>query len=245
MQFSDTSSAQNGLIQSCEFWSGLGKAQISGNTQRLAEFTRLINNRYDQYTMLLLSSQDGWDFDDINHTDYPIITADLVADQQNYSLPASLDLIKIKRVEVKLDGNKFYRAEPIDINEISSGTDADTIAGKFSTVNPFYDAEYDVVRLYPIPTQAVTNGLKITYYRNVDAFTTADTTQKPGFDRAFHELLSIGAVLDWSIAKGKDVKGDLQGRLAQLEGLFIDHYGRKNRDRQIILKPFLTNADYS
>lgn len=236
MQFSDTTN-RTGIIQDCEFWSGLGKEQISGNTDLLQDFTRLINNRYDKYVMILLNSQDSWDFDDINYTDYPLLTANLVANQQDYTFPASLNILKIKRVEVTYDGSKWYKAEPLDVNELGTASDTTTIANQFFTTQPYFDPENNGLRLYPIPSANVTNGLKIWIYRNVDAFSTADTTQVPGFDRAYHQLLSLGASLDYMIQKGQQPAANLANKLELLEKEFIRHYGSKQKDPNMILKP--------
>lgn len=238
MQFNDTSN-YDGLIQDCEDWTGLGRGQISGDTATLKQFTRLINNRYDMYHMLLLSSQDEWDFDDINYTDYPLLTGSLVADQQDYTFAQSDDVIKIKRIEVSYDGGTTWqRANPLDINEIGGSTaGSNDISQQFDKTKPYYDLEANTVRLYPVPDANSTNGLKIWVHRNVEKFTTADTTQQPGFDRAFHPLLSMGASMDWAIMKSKDVRGDLQVRLREMEALFTDHYGRKQLERLTVLRP--------
>ena len=257
MQFSDTS-GQQGLIQDCEFWVGLGKAQISGDTDKLAAFTRLINNRYDYYVTMLLNAQDEWDFDDSNNSGYGIFTRNLVANQQDYvfstvswsrenkegsaaTASQTLDILKIKRVEITYDGTNWYKVEPIDINEIGVATDTAGIAEQFSTAEPYYDLESNAIKLYPIPASAVTGGLKVWIYRNVDAFTTTDTTQAPGFDRVFHSLLSMGASVDWMISKSMDARGDLSAKLQGMEVLFMKHYGNKQVDRNIELKPAFVN----
>ena len=87
----------SGLIQECEFLTNVGTTGISGNAQRLQDFTRLINSRYHQVVTMILHSQNSWDYDDINHTDFPILTTNLVANQPDYSLPASEKILKLKR----------------------------------------------------------------------------------------------------------------------------------------------------
>ena len=80
MQFSDTTNL-NGLIQRCELLTGLGDTGISGDATLLKHFTSLINQTYHKVVTMILQSQDEWDFDDKNHTDYPILTTDLVVSQ--------------------------------------------------------------------------------------------------------------------------------------------------------------------
>lgn len=240
MKFNSTSDGQ-GLIQECEFLTTLGKAQISGDADRLKDFTRLMNARYHQVITMILASQDEWDFDDSNHTDFPILTTDLVADQPDYALAVAEKILKIKRVEISFDGSNWYRCNPIDINEISDPTDTTTIANRFSQTEPYYDILYGSIFLYPIPTANSTGGLKLWVTREIDEFTTSDTTQEPGIDEPFHRMLAIGASLDWAITKGLSCKTDLQNLWIEYEMRLRNFYGKKQKDRIMILKASYTN----
>lgn len=237
MQFSDTTT-RNGLIQDCEFWTAIGDAAISGTTATLQHFTRLINARYHQVVTMILRAQDEWDFDDAVKTDYPIYTTSLVADQADYTFPTSLKILKIKRVEVTYDGGtNWYKAEPLDINEYTKNTTAATISQNFVKTSPFYDIQYNSLFLYPVPTAASTNGLKIWISREITEFATSATTAEPGFDEPFHRMLSIGASLDYAVAKGLSNKNDLAALWADYEARLNEYYGSKQKDREYILKP--------
>jgi len=239
MQFNDTST-RKGLIQDCEFWTGIGDGQISGITANLQHFTRLINSRYQQVVTMILDSMDEWDFDDNNKTDFPILTTSLVASQQDYALPVTA--LKLKRVEVSYDGGTTWaRANPIDINEMSHPTDTTSIAGHFSTAAPYYDVQYGSLFLYPIPSANSTNGLKMWVTREVTEFTTSDTTLEPGFDEPFHRMLAIGAALDWAIAKQLENKKDLASLYMEYEARLRPYYSAKNKDRKYVLKPAYVN----
>lgn len=104
MQFSDVSGGL-GLVQNAEFLTGIGPAQISGNAQNLKDFTRLANLHYHLIDTMILESVSGFDYDDSNKTDYPIVTADLTANRQDYLLPTKT--LRVKRVEVKMDGSTW------------------------------------------------------------------------------------------------------------------------------------------
>lgn len=227
MKFNDTTGL-NGLVQACESYTGLGKAQISGVAARLAEFTRYINANYDKVVTMILQSQDEWNYDDSNHTDLPILTANLVASQQDYALPAAL---KVSRGEITFDGTEWKRLTPIDKNQISSATDTTSIANDFDQSQPYYDLTAQSLMLYPIPDANVTAGLKLWITRNVDAFTTADTTQEPGIDRAFHDMIAIGAARDWGLSKGKQNTNQLSQMFTDFEKRIRQHYGTKQKDR--------------
>jgi len=164
-----------------------------------------------------------------------VVTSDLVATQQDYTLPASEKILKVKRVEVQYTTNgQWFKAEPLDIAERSSATDTTTLAQDFVKTAPFYDLAYNAVWLYPIPDSAVTGGLKLWVMREIDEFVTSDTTQEPGIDEPFHRLISLGASLDWAVAKGLSNKNDIAAQVGDLESRMIRHYTTKNADRRFV-----------
>lgn len=244
MMFND-SSGLTGLVQSCEQWARLGKAQISGNTDRLKRFTQLINNNYHKIVTIILESMDECDFDDPNHGNTGFIkTYNLVADTQTVTLPVSDKILKLKRVEVSYDGGTtWYLASPIDVNEYGDVNTSARINSNFSQSSPFYDAQGNYVYLYPIPTANSTGGLKVWITREVDEFTTADTTQEPGIDEPFHEMLAVGASRDYALQEGLSHAADLNAVFQDYEVRLRRYYGSKQLDRRITMKATDENYD--
>lgn len=236
MQFSNTTD-RSGLIQEAEFLTGIGDGQISGNTTNLQTFTRLMNSRYHQVATMILKAKDEWDFDDPNHNNTGFVkTYNLVGDTQTVELPVSDKILKIKKAEITYDGTTWKPLNPLDIAELETATDSTTIASNFSTSEPYYDVHGKYVYLYPVPTVNVTGGLKLWVTREIDEFTSADTTQEPGFDEPFHRMLAIGASLDWAVAKGLTNKNDLAALYQDYEARLTQYYGGKQEHRQFILK---------
>lgn len=247
MQYSNTTD-KNGLLQRCEYYTLLGDGVITGNTLLKAQFTQSINNHYHRVVNMILESQDEWDFDDINHTDYPILTTPLVAGQRDYSIPASEKVLKLKRVDVTYDGVNYYKAEPIDASELSVGLGNDTnVDAYFSKSAPRYDVQYGSVFIYPLANATdVANGAKARFQwtREIDEFTTSDTTQEPGIDEAFHEMLPLGASLDWLSVNKPQNTATIQviiSRLQEYEDRLKKHYSRKQQDREYKLIPRYVN----
>tara|TARA_R110000868_G_scaffold31334_1_gene115041 strand:+ start:45 stop:776 length:732 start_codon:yes stop_codon:yes gene_type:complete len=237
MTFNDTTT-QDGLIQSCEFWTGKGNAQISGDSVALAEFTRLINVNYNKVVTMILASMDEWDFDDINNADAGFIkTYNTTSGTQTITLPASDKILKIKRAEITYDGTNWVRLAPIDINEYGGTSDTATIAANFSQSTPYYDVHGNYVYLYPIPTASVTGGLKLWITREVDAFTVSDTTQAPGIDKPFHDMIAVGASLDYAFAHGLASTNGLAAKFVDYENRIKQYYGSRQEDRAIVMKP--------
>ena len=258
MQFSDTST-KLGLIQDAEFWTGLGDASISGNSTLLAHFVRLINHHYHKVIKMILQSQDEWEFDDQNiTTTYPVATRPLVAGRRDYlfgtalwtlvvtegnSAPsaAAIKPLRIKRVDITFDGTNYYKAEPIDAGEVGLGIGNDTtVDGRFSKTKPYYDLRFNALWIYPTASAAdVTAGgkIRIEFYREPTEFTASSTTTEPGFDESYHRLLSIGASMDWAMAKGLANKNDLVGKYRELVGQMMQDYGSKTEDRHYMFQP--------
>lgn len=239
LQFNDTTN-KLGLIQQCEFLLNLGDGTISGNTapdRLLYVFTRNINTWLHKIVTMIFGAQDEWQWDDINQTNYPIITTSLVANQQDYTLPAALGMLKIERVEVSYDsGSTWQRCQPFDKNESDQPVGNQTsVNNDFSIATPFYDIEYNTIMLYPIPTAISTNGLKIWYLRSAIEFVSSDTTKVPPIDIAFHNMLAIGASLDYASAKGMPVAETLASELQDYEARLRQYYGSKDLDRRMVM----------
>lgn len=213
-------------------------------TTEYSAASRLIslNKWYNLVHSWILQSQDEWDYDDSNKTDFPVLTTSLVANQQDYSLPSGT--IRIKRLEITYDGVNWYKAEPFDINERGTATDTTSIADDFNESSPFYDTLGNSILLYPIPDTAITAGLKVFIDRIVAEFTSAEVstgTKVPGFDVNFHDILPIGMSYDWNYRKKNDksLMQDIMIMKADLQ----KHYSAKQKDRQYVMKA--SNVDYN
>lgn len=199
-----------------------------------------LNVWYERTVMAILRSRDDWEFDDSNKTDFPILTSDLVANQQDYALPAGC--LKIQRVELAFDGVTPYKAEPIDIGMISKGTSPTQINQWANQNRPYYDVRYGSFFVYPIPSASTSNntGIKIWVARSITEFTSGDLstgTAVPGFDAPFHQLLAYGAAYNRAISKNlvnaKLIKDTLDSILAELS----TYYGNKDEDMTWSIEP--------
>lgn len=245
LAFNDTSGGQ-GLIQECESLTNLGSGTISGNTSLLKDFTRYINIWYHRVATMIFQSQDDWNWDDLNNTsNYPIATTPLVAGQRDYVFPTTLNMLKIRRVDVTYDGTNWNRVYPFDSQSMEFGLGNDTtVDGRFDKSVPYYDVRSNAVFLYPTASAAdVTAGatLRVEYSRDITEFTTSSTTTTPGFDPAFHRLLAVGAARDWAISKNLPKAAQLQAEAADLEARLKEHYGSKDVDIVPVFKLALIN----
>lgn len=243
LQYSDTTN-KLGLLQDCEFSLNFQDGAITTDTSYLKPtITRLLNIWYQKIITMIFASQDGMTWDDSNASDYPIATTSLVANQQDYQLPVSLNLLRVQTVNVSYDGGTtWHRASPFNKNESIQPLDTTDIADNFTIANPFYSIENNALFLYPLPTANSTNGLKIWFQRGPLEFNTSDTTKQPGIDPAFHGMISCGASMDYAITKNLPQKEDLKQKMADWEARLRVYYGSKDQDTNLQLTPIYNDT---
>lgn len=240
MQFSDTSTNQ-GLIQDCEFWVfGGDYGRITGNTELLEKFTRLVNLGLDMTSLKIMNADWRWQWDDSNHTDFPIATTALNSGQQDYELEFSTDShLKIERVEVKDETGQWRRLKPLDL------ADTDYAQAELYDTNGdpvFYDKFGNSIFLYPAPDYTQAASLKIFYQREPSYFTTSDTTKKPGIPSPFHRLISLYACKDYTLANSMFDKAQfIEREVVKMENELQKFFQR--RDKEDVIK--LTGKVYS
>lgn len=234
IQFSDTST-KKGLIQIIEkrVFGSENYTHISGNTSRLQEWTASINLALDEVFGLIFASDGTWQFDDSNHTDYPIITTNLVASRRDYPFTTDENsnlILDVYKVLVKTASNYPYEEiYPIDAQS-QPGTEGLT-DGLETEGTPYrYDKTANGIFLDPVPNADVTNGLKVYINREGSYFITTDTTKKPGFAGIFHELLALIPMVKYGIDKNLSAtQGWMLERDKMIKKLEA-YYGRREKD---------------
>jgi hypothetical protein len=114
------------------------------------------------------------------------------------------------------------------------------INNEFSTSEPFADFHENSIFLYPVPTAAVTSGLKIYYEK--EATELSAVTDEPVFAEAYHRGLAYGAAKDF-LEKYIEVAGN-DKKLAMMERNLTktisdmkEFYNTKVQERDYIVKP--------
>lgn len=197
-------------------------AGADSNNFTIANFARLANRHYYRAVIDAWKCSDLWRFDDSNQSSNndddagkPVATSNLTNSTKTYALPTGA--LRIRRVEVKDQAGNWQVVIPIAEQKIVGGEE------EFMETDgrpQYYVLEGDKLRLFPAPDNGVsvtlTNGLRIFFDREVDEFTSADTTQEPGLPEPFHRILSIGAAYDFCLAKQKPQTNMLKMELEQL-----------------------------
>lgn len=241
IQFSDTTN-KDGLIQNIEDECGFNDGDISGDTTLLAKFTGDINNAMDEIYATIFGTGGKWQFDDTNHTKYPVITTDLNSGQRSYAFTSDeqgniiLDIYKVMVMDA--DGI-FQELEQVDQQALNTNNvNVDSfIDGQNTAGTPTrYDMTANGIFLDPIPNynqrlvEEGAGGVKVFINREGSYFATSDTTKKAGFSGLFHYLLVLLPSYKYarihSLPQVKRLETDIMKMQLKLE----DYYGQRSRD---------------
>lgn len=241
IQFSNTTT-KNGIIQIIERTLGFNDGDISGNATLLAQFTGDINLALDKAFSIIFESDGYWQFDDSNHTDYPIITTNLVSGQRDYSFTTDANsnlILEIFKVLVANSAGTFNEIVPVDVSTGAprSYTDGADVVGIPNT----YDKLANAIFLDPIPNYNATNGLKVYINREASYFLTTDTTKKAGFSQN-QEYLAIRPSYQYASRKSLPNVVSLEKEMLRLEEGLASYYSKRARDEQKQLKAIIRSS---
>jgi hypothetical protein len=241
MPFNDTTN-KTGLIQDCEKWTNLGDAAISGDATLLKQFTADIDNAFDEVLPLIFSSDAKWQWDDQNHTKYPIARTDLVSGQADYSFVSDEQgnsVLEIMGVYVMDTSGVYQKMQPVD-SQSDLNTD-DILAQNSTNVGTprRYDKLATAIFLDPVPNYAASNGVKALFARSPSYFASTDTTKTPGIPRPFHRLLSLVPSRDYvAIHKPENVAllQTINGKIAEQKGNFKEFLSKRAKDERPVMR---------
>jgi hypothetical protein len=242
MQFNDTTN-KSGLIQQCEKWTNLGDAGISADSFLLARFTADINAAFDEVLPLIFASDAKWQWDDPNHTKYPIATVDLVSGQADYPFIADEQgnsVLEIRKAFVMNPAGTYCELKAVDAQ---TDVDAANILAEAST-NVGTPTRYDKIGpslfLDPVPNYSMANGVRAVFSRTQSYFTSADTTKTPGIPVPFHQLLALIPSRDYVAIHKSDNTPVLQiinSKIAEQKANFKDFLSKRSKDERTVMRP--------
>lgn len=222
MKFNDSNNPEESIVDDIDFFCNTDSTSFP-----IEDKTRRVNQWYYRVQTDIMRTDARFQFGDRNHGKLPEYTADLQGGQQIYELPD--EFMEVHAVEIKETDGEFYRLDQIDIQDleysISNYRDED---GKPME----YDLTSDVIRLFPAPdpnSVTLSNGLKVYITRNVSVFDSGDTTKEPGFDNAYHQILSLGPSVDYLAINGtNENRNEVQTMLQELRQELIQTYQARN-----------------
>lgn len=196
-----------------------------------------MNMALDRALSLIFKSCGTWQFDDSNHSDYPIIMTNLVSGRRDYSFTTDEQgnlILDIYRVMVKNQSGIYEEIYPVDQqndDNVSSFYDGQNTTGTVVR----YDKTANGIFLDSIPNYSQTNGIKIFINREASYFTTADTTKKPGFAGLFHEYVALRPSFQYAYRNGLSNTKALQSEMEKMESAIKSYYRDRSKDEPLII----------
>lgn len=198
-----------------------------------------INNALNNYFILANSSAGNWKpVDDTNQTDYPIVYADIVSGQQDYSFTLDQNgnqILDIYKVRIKNEtSGKWTTLRQINQNEITDAELDTTVSG---TPSEYY-LNSNGIFLVQKPDYNLTDGIEIWVNRTSTYFTESDTTKKAGIPYVFHEYLALRPAYFYCLEKGLKQASAYRVTLygndgrSGMEKAIKDYYKNRNKDFQ-------------
>lgn len=242
IQFSDTSTYK-GLIQFIERTLGFPRTYISGNADRLLDWTAELNLALDKVFHVIFKTDGRWQFDDSNHTTYPILTGNLEDGQRDYSFTTDSDsnlILAIQRVFVRTSATTaYYEIYPVDVQTAPESEILSFVDGLNTEGIPYsYDKTATGIFLDPIPKADVTAGLKIYVSREGSYFdntTTGWASKKAGFAGLYHEYLILDACYRYARANDLQKREVLKRDLLELKKDVEEFYAHRSKDERNVI----------
>ena len=226
MVFSDTTT-KDGLIQDCELNVFGSYGEITGDSDRMYEFTARLNRALDKYDAKVKLVDGRFQKDDPNYTDLPIASANIVSGQKDYTM--DIQFLDIEKVVLQDEAGNKLVLNPFDIQDpiaYSYLTNIGTVTG----IPNWYDKTGDSLMLYPTPNYNKTLGLTVHYRRKPSYFVYTDTSKTPGVPWTLQRYISLEASLDYAISKQITKKKDLQVKVKEMEDLIEATFSARSRD---------------
>lgn len=192
----------------------------------IADLTRNLNRRWEEAKNYLYLSDGTWQSAETTYS------VNLVSGTQGYTIPRTH--IKVMRVEILTADGQSKRLEAFDKSELKNSVrDFENVDGE----PRYYEMTGQTINLYPAPNYNATNGLTWWFQGTPDYFETTDTTAEADLIQTVDRYLSVGAALDYAIAKVLSNKNDLQDQLDRLKEQLESIANRRHGDVNIVLKP--------
>lgn len=220
---------------------------VNANTTNypIKELTANTNNALDIAMGHYLLVDTRWEFDDTNHTDLPIGTTDLVANQEDYSFAQDengYDILRITRVSVMDANGDFQLLKSIDQSEVGVAmSEYKKTAGQPAEVDILANSFF----LKPKPSYSQTAGIKVHFIRQLDYFVSTDTTKEAGIPSPYHMYFVYHNAVEWLLAHGTDRQMRklpiFEKRRDEVLAAFISHLETRGKRVRKVLTPKVRN----
>lgn len=214
----------------------------------LADKTADINLALDDVweRIFAKAGRSKWQWDDSHHTDYPIITTNLVAGQRDYAFVTDEQgnlILDIYKVVIAQPDGTFKEITPVDVQSDESSEVAGFYDGNETQGTPSrYDKTGNAIFLDAIPNYTITDGLKVYINREGSYFTVSDTTKKAGFAGTVHSYLAYKPAYHYAYRNSLKQAPAILNELTKVEKKIEALYGKREKDTRGRVRPNVENT---
>lgn len=243
--YNQTSSPYKGLVQFYEKEIGGNYGDVSGNSEKLGEFTSRVSTALDNYLLLWAKNSGTWQADDINFTgDFSIITFNITSGRRDYTVTVDEDsnrIIDVSKVLILPSATATEYVELSPIDELNTGSSAILVNSNTGTPHQ-YGKMGPAIFLDPVPNYSVSAGIKAVVNREGSYPTTSWTTQFIGVP-VFHEYFYKKPAFEYAKIHNLANLNQLEKDVLELEGnerlgisgKIADFFAHRERDvRKVI-----------
>jgi hypothetical protein len=168
-----------------------------------ADLDANINEWYREVMSWVFAAMGIWEFQG------EISTASLVQDQNEYVLPS--DMVILNRVEILYPNQTDYVvATRIDDKQVEDEALANGSISGASEGAPLFRVFDNSIFIYPAPSAAVVNGLKVEIVEDITELSSGSDV--PNLNPLMHKILATGAAYEYCSTNGHDRKADRLSR---------------------------------
>jgi hypothetical protein len=203
----------------------------------LTDRTRNVNTAWDEVVAELYKADPNHLWDDSNNTDFPIATVALTANSDHYTMLDSS--LVVYRVRMKDTNGSWVTLTPKIRSELT-----DTELNATGTPDKYFKLAGAIFPL-PVPNYSVAGGVELTFQRGGNHFTIASTTESPGFNSQFHQILSIKAAKRYALANGMSKKVAVLDQMEkEVSQKMLEHYQLRSPDEKPKFKLARSTRNY-
>lgn len=246
-----------GIVQIAEKEMGKTRGFLSGNTDRLKEFTAEVNLAWDDYVDLAFRSSGTQQFDDTNHQDssgnstFPVIKAHLTSGRRDYKVltdEQSNLIIGIHKVAILPSATATLYKELSPMDEFSD-LDNDIITESAGTGVPSRYAKIGDTILLDTPANYTTTGtnygLKVYISREPSYFISTDTSKMPGCPGIHHRYFALKPALSFARQNNLATYNKIREEVVSFEGdeeknitgSIERYFSRREKDVRTVMTP--------